>query len=227
MAIETSALAHLRLWQLISPTLPVGAYAYSQGLEYAIHSQWLRNENDLYDWLSGLILHTQVHLDIPVLKRLYLAWSDSDEKSIQQWSDYILAARESSEIRAEDLHLGQSLARLLSDIGITAASEYRSSDRAAFVVLLALAAVHWQISVTMIAQGYLWSWCENQVAAAIKLFPLGQTAGQRVLLKLAELIPAAVDTGLSLSDDDIGMLAPAVGIASARHETQYCRLFRS
>jgi urease accessory protein len=78
-----------------------------------------------------------------------------------------------------------------------------------------------------IAQGYLWMWCENQVAAAVKLVPLGQTAGQKMLLALADVIPAAVETGLQLNDDAIGMSAPGLGIASALHESQYSRLFRS
>ena len=90
-----------------------------------------------------------------------------------------------------------------------------------------LAAVSWNISMHDSVLGYAWSWLENQVASAIKLVPLGQTQGQQVQLKMAKKIPHAVDLGLSLDDEEIGASAPALGIASGKHETQYTRLFRS
>ncbi len=221
------SLAMLRLWQLISPALPVGAYAYSQGLEYALHAEWITDEDDVKQWIQGQISHSLCHLDIPVLKRLYLAWSDNNESDIKQWSQFLIASRESSELVAEDLQLGRALAILLTDLGINKAEDYKKSDSASFATLLSLAALEWKISLTEISYGYLWAWLENQVAAAIKLVPLGQTAGQKILLSVAEEIPAAVEIGLQVTDENIGMLAPAVSMASALHETQYSRLFRS
>ena len=220
-------LANLRLWQLISPALPVGAYAYSGGLEYALHAGWLKHADDVEHWIGGLVQHTLAYLDVPVLQRCHAAWSTSELEALQYWSAMLIAARESSELRAEDLHLGRALATLLSDLDIPEARPYRHSDTAPFVCLLALAGVKWQVPVVELATGLLWSWSENQVAAAIKLMPLGQTAGQKILLRVAQVIPAAVATGLALDDDEIGVLAPGLGIASALHETQYSRLFRS
>jgi len=217
----------LRLWQLISPALPVGAYAYSQGLEYALHAEWIRDEQDVKQWIQGQIKFSLSHLDIPVLKRLYLAWSKNDIDGVNEWSQFLIASRESSELLAEDRQLGRALAILLADLGMERAEPFRRSDIACFASLLSLAAVEWNISINEIAPAYLWTWLENQVSAAIKLVPLGQTAGQRILLRVAEHIPAAVATGLAIDDDEIGMLAPAVSIASALHETQYSRLFRS
>jgi len=217
----------LRLWQLISPALPVGAYAYSQGLEYALYAEWLESEDDIEGWIKGQIKHSLSHLDIPVLKRLYQAWLNNDTKQVNYWSQFLIASRETSEMVAEDLHLGRALAKLLVDLEVGKADDFLNSERASFATVFSLAAVHWQIPLQEIANGYLWAWVENQVAAAVKMVPLGQTAGQRMLLSISELIPEAVRVGLELSDDDIGMLAPAVGIASALHETQYSRLFRS
>jgi len=217
----------LRLWQLISPALPVGAYAYSQGMEYALHAEWIADEQDVKQWIQGQVQHSLCHLDIPVLKRLYQGWVESDKSALKQWSQFLIASRESSELVAEDRQLGRALAILLSDLGVKQAEDYRQSDIACFATLLSLAAVEWKISLEEIASAYLWTWLENQVSAAIKLVPLGQTAGQRILLSVAEKIPAAVDVGLQLEDEDIGMFAPAVSIASALHETQYSRLFRS
>ncbi len=224
---QNQSLPMLRLWQLISPALPVGAYAYSQGLEYALHAEWLGDEDDVKQWIQGQVRHSLSYLDIPVLKRLYQAWTNHDESSVNQWSQFLIASRESSELLAEDLHLGRALAVLLTDLGIQRAEKYKQSDTACFASLLSLAAVEWNISLNEISNGYLWAWLENQVAAAIKLVPLGQTAGQRILMSVSESIPEAVEKGLAINDEDIGMLAPAVSIASALHETQYSRLFRS
>ena len=217
----------LRLWQLISPALPVGAYAYSQGLEYALEAGWLKNETDVYNWIKGQLQHNLAHLDIPILQRIYQAWQQDDHDNVNYWTRYLLASREAAELKTEDQNLGRALAILLTQLELDQAEPYTVVQQPAFVTLLALAAVRWQIALTEIAQGYLWMWCENQVAAAVKLVPLGQTSGQKMLHALADAIPAAVDSGLQLSDDDIGMSAPGLGIASAMHESQYSRLFRS
>ena len=225
--MNKSSLANLRLWQLISPALPVGAYAYSQGLEYAIDAGWLKSEADVYDWINGQLTHNLAHLDIPILARLHQAWMDDDQTKIDHWTAYILASREAAELRAEDQNIGRALATVLNQLQLPQAQRYLQSEQAAFVTMLSLAATHWQIELPDLCHGYLWMWSENQVAAAIKLVPLGQTQGQKMLLKLADAIPAAVQTGLRLSDDELGMSAPGLGIASALHESQYSRLFRS
>lgn len=225
--MSESRISSLRLWQLISPALPVGAYAYSQGLEYALEAGWLKTEADVLDWVQGQLRHNLSHLDIPILKRIYKAWQHDDQELVNHWTGYLLASREAAELKTEDQNLGRALATLLIQLDIEQAKPYTQAQPAAFVTLLTLAATHWQISLNEIAQGYLWMWCENQVAAAVKLVPLGQTSGQKMLLALADVIPAAVDTGLQLSDNEIGMSAPGLGIASALHETQYSRLFRS
>ena len=227
MSLDSNQLATLRLWQLISPALPVGAYAYSGGLESALHAEWLRNPRDVEQWITGLLQHTLCHLDIPVLQRCYQAWTMADVEQVEYWSRFILAARESSELYAEDLQLGRALATLLSDLDIPEAQALRLSDIAPFVCLLALAGVKWCVPIDQLAAGWLWSWSENQVAAAIKLMPLGQTAGQKMLMNIARVIPNAVAIGLTLDDEDIGAMAAGLGIASAWHETQYSRLFRS
>jgi len=219
--------AQHRLWQLISPALPVGAYSYSQGLEYAIESGWVNNESDVANWISGLLEHVQSSLDIPVMQRIYNAWLIDDESAISQWSRFLLASRESAELLAEDRQTGRSLAILLSDLKMDRAEALKTKDYVTYATALSLAGVQWSIPYDALARGYLWSWAENQVAAAIKLLPLGQTAGQRIVLSLSHSIIAAVEHGMKLEDEDIGLLAPALGIASALHETQYSRLFRS
>lgn len=219
--------APLRLWQLISPALPVGAYAYSAGLEYAVDCGWVGDESGAREWIDGQLQHSLCTLDVPVLARLYRAWQAHDVDAIKVWNTFLLASRESQELRNEDLHLGAALAQLLPALEIEEASDWQTPQQSSYASLFSLAAARWEIPLVDTAQGYLWAWSENQVAAAIKLIPLGQTAGQRILSHISQRIPPAVERGLQLIDNDIGAMAPAVAIASARHETQYSRLFRS
>lgn len=217
----------LRLLQLASPALPVGAYAYSQGLESAVEAGWVTDETAASEWILGLLGHTLAYLDVPLLARLHGAWRTADRSGVARWTAYLWASRDCAELRAEDRALGVALARLLADLGIDGARSWADAPACTFATLFALAAAAWNISLADAAAGYCWAWCENQVAAAIKLVPLGQTAGQRILSRCAERIPAVVLAGLGVADADIGSSAPALAIASARHETQYSRLFRS
>lgn len=217
----------LRLWQLISPALPIGAFAYSQGLEYAVEEGWVNNEDTAEQWINGLINHSLSALDVPILARLHKAWLTNDMEKVIYWNQYLQASRESNELLTEDRQIGCALRQLLRDLEIPQLKLWPESEQPSFTSMFALAASHWQITVNETCQGFLWSWSENQVAAAIKLIPLGQTAGQRILSKVIDEIPQAVEHGLQLTDDEIGMTAHGLGIASALHETQYTRLFRS
>lgn len=217
--------SQLRLWQLISPTLPIGSFAYSQGLEYAVDIGWIKNEQQTYDWIRGQVKNTLSTLDIPVMQRIYQAWQNEDIETVLYWNQWLLAARESKELQDEDLQLGQALHRLLKGLDISLPID--DDIEWAYAGLFAYAAVKWDIPFAEAANGYIWAWSENQVAAAIKIVPLGQTAGQRILSKVLSDIPIAIEKALTLNEEDIGVLAPGLGIASALHETQYSRLFRS
>ena len=217
----------LRLMQLCSPMLPTGAFAYSQGLEFAVSKGWVKDNDTTKMWIQGLLENSLTYLDVPLLSRLYKAWSANDNKSILYWNDYLYACRDSKELREEDKHLAHALARLLDDLGISEAIEWKENSRACFLSVFALGAWHWKIQLKEASLGYLWMWAENQVLAAIKLIPLGQTDGQKLLSSVIEVIPDQVLIGSSLKDEEIGYTTPGQGIASALHETQYTRLFRS
>lgn len=219
--------AQLRLWQLISPALPVGAYSYSQGLETAVEEGWVKTEQCALGWIRGQLRHMLGMLDIPLLLRLHRAWSGNDAESLRRWNRWLLASREAAELHAEDCQMGGSLKKLLPELGIVRARAWPEEAACSFALMFALAAVEWGISAEEAAHGYAWAWCENQVAAAVKLIPLGQTAGQRTLLALAEAIPEIVTRAAAMEDDDIGQVSPAFAMACALHETQYTRLFRS
>jgi len=223
----SSAISSMRLWQLISPALPIGAYAYSQGLEYAVDSGWINTEQQASKWILGQLGHNLAQLDAPEFLRLYDAWAQNDIETVSYWNQYILASREAAELYQEDCNLGQALNRVLQGLDIKMPALPQQQTDIAFVTCLAFACHTWHIDKLEAVQGLLWSWCENQVAAAIKIIPLGQTSGQKIMSEAIEVIAAAVNKAMHCEDEQIGMLAPAVAIASALHETQYSRLFRS
>jgi len=215
-----------RLLQLVSPSLPVGAFAYSQGLEWAVEQGWVGDEASLEAWLAELLRQPMTRLEIPLLGRLHRAAEMNDHEALAAWTAHLLASRETRELRQEERQRGRALAVLLRDLGLiddTAAAIARDSQLTGF----ALAAARWEIPLTDAALGHLWSWLENSVLCGVKLIPLGQSAGQRILARLSDQLTASVATGLALDDDEIGAGCPAQLIASSRHETQYTRLFRS
>jgi urease accessory protein len=219
--------ASLQLLRLCSPALPVGAYSYSQGLEWAVEAGWLRGEEGAGQWLMGLLRFPWTYLEVPVMARLRQAWLAGGETAVRRWNAFLLASRESAEMQAAETGMGQALARLLTDLGLEEAKAWTGRPDATFAAMFALAAARWGIGQGQACAGYLWTLAEGQVAAAVKLVPLGQTAGQRLLSRALEAITQALSVGLSLADGDIGYLATGLAMASALHETQHTRLFRS
>ncbi|MEH6455925.1 MAG: urease accessory protein UreF [Cocleimonas sp.] len=222
-----SHLSLLKLLQLSSPTLPIGAFAYSQGLESAIESGFIKDKKSLHSWLMDSLKLSLLHVDIPIFIRLYKAWENDEIDEVLRWNNILRAQRETSELRSEDHHLGLALARLLKDLDIDAAKELHKRNDLCFITLFTLAATQWNIELDNAANGFIWSWLDNQVAAAIKLVPLGQTDGQKVLSDFLPEIPDIIESGFSIPDDEIGASLPMMAILSSQHETQYSRLFRS
>ena len=208
----------VRLLQLASPTLPVGAYSYSQGLETAIDVGIVKNAASAELWIGDLLEFSMSRLEAPVLFRMINSPSD-----IETLNSFFLANRETAELRAETVQMGYSLNRLLPSLDV----EPLALDEPSFPAAFAAAAHAWQIDAHEALQAYAWSWLENQVMAAVKAIPLGQTDGQRMLLSLANRLPDIVSQAIALRDEDIGSFAPGYAIVSSKHETQYSRLFRS
>lgn len=223
----TEALADLRLRQLTSAALPVGAFAYSQGLESAVELGWVRNATQAKDWIGGLLESAVAALELPLLARLMAAFAANDEAAALRWSGLLLAMRDTVELRAQERALGTAWVALLVDLGVAAAAPWAQRPQRTALALFALGVTHYGITVGAAAQAYLWAWLEAQVSAAVRAVPLGHAAAQRLLHALAPRIPPAVARGLALADDDIGAGSPALSIASCRHEIQYSRLFRS
>lgn len=225
--LELAPLAFLRLLQLASPTLPIGAFAYSQGLEQAVELGWVHDEASASSWISGVLTEVLPRLELPLLAALHQAWSRGDLARVRALSQFLHACRESAELGAEDRQLGAALARVLHGLGIERAQPWVADPDATFATLFSLAAVHFELPVLATALGFSFSWLENQVAAATRLVPIGHIAAQRVLSDVLVRLPSAVSLGLRLPGDAVGFLAPGLAAASALHETTYSRLFRS
>jgi len=230
MPPEPDEIGLLRLLQLTSPSLPIGAFAWSQGLEAAVQAGWIGNEAQATDWLTAVLDHALARSDVPVLLRLHGAIAGQHPDLAGQWNRWLLACRETRELLQEDTHIGAALLRLLIDLEAPVAQswlEAQGKRPLSYAAAFALATVHADLPARMAALGYLWAWSENQVAALLKLGVMGQTGAQRLLNRLHPAICAALDRGLGLADDELGMALPGLALASAHHETQHSRLFRS
>ena len=223
---NTNLLRLLHLLHLSSPALPVGAYAYSQGLEYAIDSTWLKSDDDIREWIGDALRCGITHLDLPLLCRCYRSWHSGDLEALLYWNEYLLASRETRELSLEDRQLGEALRRLLQTLEAWP-SELNVLESVSFALCFAVAGLHWQIPLSELLRGFAFSWLENQVAAATKAVPLGQSQAQKLLLALMPDLDSSCNLALELNDADIGMSLPGLALASALHERQYSRLFRS
>jgi len=217
--MSTEALT--RLLQLASPALPVGAYSYSGGLEAAVEAGVVRDASSAERWIGDVLEYSVARMEAPVLLRLVQAFREG--APAQEWNDRFLASRETAELRAETAQMGYSLERLLSDLGVGVTGV----EEPAFPTAFALAVARWKIDPASALVAYLWAWAENQVMAAVKSVPLGQTDGQRLLLSLGGRLGGIAERAAGLADDELGNFVPGLALLSSRHETQYSRLFRS
>ncbi len=230
-------LALVRLLHLASPTLPVGAYTYSQGLEWAVESGAVKNEADALDWIGACLEHGVARFEAVYLAHMLAAWRTNDQARLAELDAEFLASRETAELRAETLQMGHSLVKLMRDLSASDEAAFPLPDPSAvggggatafsFPLAWSGIAAQWNIPAEEAVAGYLWAWAENQVMAALKAVPLGQTAGQRLLLALGERLPELARQAAATPIENTHNFLPAFAIASSRHETQYTRIFRS
>jgi urease accessory protein len=216
--------------QLASPALPVGGYSYSEGLEAAVDAGLVRDEAQAGDWLLAQLQLNLERADLPVLAQALTAWHAHDLARIQALNGWVQLTRESAELRLQTQQMGRSMAQWL---------KIREADDARVAQLAALApAPTWPVAFALAAAlggapsreallAYGFGWAENMVQAAMRCVPLGQSAGQRILARLMAALPDAVGRAAALPEDRWQAHAPGLAILSARHETQYSRLFRS
>ncbi|MFT3664800.1 urease accessory protein UreF [Piscinibacter sp.] len=229
-ATDAAPAALLQLLWLASPALPVGGFSYSEALEAAVDSGRVTNEAQAARWLLDQLHLSLARSELPLLAQAIAAWRASDAARVRSLNDWVLATRESRELRAQAEQMGRSMLEWLKNRG--------GADTRIAVLAALPPAPSWPLAFALAcAQGsaapreallaFAFGWAENMVQAALKAVPLGQSAGQRILGALVEAMPAAVDAALPLGDDERQAFAPLLSILSAQHETQYSRLFRS
>jgi urease accessory protein len=223
-------LARIRLLQMTSQAFPIGGYSHSHGLEAAIDGGWVHDEETVRQWIGDVLTFSMGAYEIPVLCDMGEAWGAQDFAALGRRNGEFLAARESAELRSATVQMGFSMRKLLAalpDLPEFLLDTLRSMDEPSFPCVWSGAACAWGIPASESTAAYLWSWAENQVLVAMKSVPIGQSSGQRVLLKVGETIAELAERGLSCGEHLRSNFAPGLAILCSQHETQYSRLFRS
>lgn len=230
MAENTASL--FNLLRFCSANLPVGGYTFSQGLEYAIDSSQLASQQEVFDWLLGYANASLKHTDLPLMRCAFSALQEQDEESLQRINALALAVRESKEMLLADTAMGCALMRLLRDTSVVLPvcytdCDYQELSSISMITAFVIASHAHGVECSSAMIGYCWTVLESQVLAAAKLLPMGQTDSQRMLSNLQQSLPEIIEGSKSIPLDNIGLSLPGLAMASALHETQYSRLYRS
>lgn len=223
----------ISLLHLASPALPIGGFSYSQGLEAAIDCGLVKDADSASEWIHDNLTHVQAQCEAPIWLLLHRAWASNDYASVARWNDWFHATRETSELRLETEQMGWSLVKLIAQMewGDDAMRQaLQAMSPLCLPTAFTAACVALAIDERDGLGAYAFNWAENQVAAAIKTVPLGQVAGQRMLRGLHGAVLDAVDEAqrrAGAEPPQLSTFSPMLGLLSARHETQYSRLFRS
>jgi urease accessory protein len=217
----------LTLLQLTSPALPVGAYSYSEGLESLVEGRWITNENQLQQWIVESMQTGSIGLEAAILLRAHRAGVAKDGEQLSHWNNWLTATRETAELQKQSWQMGRSLLKLLGDLHGPTALPLLDGEECNFAIAFAIAAVLGGIDEQTTLLGYLYSWASNLVSAGVKLIPLGQTAGQRLMLGLQGPIGENLERIMVLPAEQLYSCSWGLALASMAHETQYSRLFRS
>ncbi len=223
----------LSLLQLVSPALPVGAYSYSEGLETLVSQGTVCDRTSLQHWLERELATGAIRLEVAVMARAYDAIIVSDWDRLDRWNHWLSATRETAELRQQSWQMGRALMRLLQGLRHGTLAQHSAippglqGQDCNFAIAFALAAYHWRIDLEAAIPGYLHSWASNLISAGVRLIPLGQTAGQQLLLDLQPSLSDAVRSVLALGDEDLYSCGWGLSLASMNHEVQHVRLFRS
>ena len=226
----TSIRRLIGLLHLASPALPIGAFSYSQGLEGAVDARLVHDAVSAQSWIQSGLEHVLATNELPILAILYREWESGNFSEVHRSNVWFLASRESFELRRETEQMGWSLAQLALSLqwhDEGRQSTLRSLKPICLPTAFAYAAGALRIDMESSVAAYCFSWIENQVSAALKVVPLGQIAGQKILFAMHTLIPEVVLRAIDTGPDEISTFAPHLGILSARHASQYSRLFRS
>ena len=227
-ASQLSALLHLA-----SPALPIGGFSYSQGLEAAVFHGLIHDATSAQTWIKEHLTNVVTKAEAIIWLYQFEAWNKGDLEIVCHWNEWFWASRETNEFRKETEQMGWSLLKLIKDLGLGKAEDLEMMHSLKPITLPCVHAYvcnYQKIEAIDGLHAYLFSWLENQVMAAIKIIPLGQVAGQKILIEISKTISSLLKDLVENSQSSqfqLNTFSPQLSILSSRHETQYSRLFRS
>jgi urease accessory protein len=234
MAIERiadEALTRLMAW--LSPAFPVGAYAYSHGLEYAVEDGRVSDEDSLCIWIEGILSLGAGAIDGPLFAAAWRAADTGDDVALLDTAELADCFRATSEMALESGAQGDAF---MNTVGETWTSDQfadhskilRAADRpVAYSVAVAVATADAGVPLRPALTGYFHGFAANLTSAGVRLIPLGQVAGQRIIEAMRDSVTAAASAAMQTPLDEIGSAGALIDWSSIAHETQYTRLFRS
>jgi urease accessory protein len=220
MTKTTEALRLLLTW--LSPAFPTGGFAYSHGLEWAVEAGDIGNELSLHDWLHDVFLHGSPWSDAILLRHAHATHPDD----LAALCDFGIALAFGSERQLETVAQGTAFIRAVAIWGGARVARLTAQD-SPYPVAVGAAAADQGIAADLAVAAYLQALAANVVSAGVRLIPLGQTAGLRVLAGLAPVMTEVTEASATATLDDIGTACFRADIAALRHETQHTRLFRT
>lgn len=227
-SIGHSSRSLLRLLQLVSPALPIGAYTYSEGLETLVDWGKVSDRTSLEHWLTQELHYGAIRLEAALMTRAFNSVETGDLNALGYWNQWLSAARETEELRRQSWQMGYSLLKLAQDLDAEVVPFVKACGNPCnLAIAFGVVAAYWEIDLLSATLGYLHSWTTNLVNAGVKLIPLGQTVGQQILLNFHPILDGVAQEVLTLQDDEIDSCGWGLAIASMAHEVQYTRLFRS
>jgi urease accessory protein len=212
----------------LSPAFPVGGFSYSHGLEWVVEAEKVKDATTLGDWIEDTLVHGAGRTDAIFLAEAWRAVSANNSAALAEVAALAAAFVPSAERKLETLAQGAAFLSAVKAVWPHAAIDTLNAEEGVAypIVVGACAAAH-ALPLADAAQAFVQAFAANLVSAGVRLIPLGQTDGLRVIARLEPLIPRLVASALSATIDDVGGIAVMADIASMRHETQYTRLFRS
>ena len=219
----------LALLQLVSPALPVGAFSYSEGLEFLVQMQKINDSETLISWLEAELIRGNIAFEAAALWPLHQAlkeWKldNTKDEAIRDLASWLLALRDASEMRAQHLQMGRSLFQLMADLGDPLPDD---SLDLGWTVAWAWAALVWEVTPLEGVQGYLYGWVANQLSAAVRLIPIGPTKAQVIQRRLQPLIESQAIFLLNENPQKLWNGGIGAAMAQLSHAELYSRLFRS
>lgn len=231
VTLTDSGVCRLMTW--LSPNFPVGAFAYSHGLEYAVEAGEVHDADSLAVWVDGILRFGAGRVDAALFRSAYDAARFNDEARLAWTVERADAQRGTSELALESAAQGRAFLQTLFRVWPDARLRRWAVDleiagrEPAYPVVVGVACALAEIPIRPALAAYLNAFAANLVSAVVRLVPLGQTDGQLCIAVLEDTIRSAVDAALERARDDLGSAAVTADWMSMKHETQYTRLFRS